>query len=235
MRLLRPLLVFLSLLAMLLASAATVPAAHGDEPKPILEPEVDKLLALMERAAPSARAGTPKDGFGFSGYKETPAERAARYREIARAAWEVTGEEGIKLLYSGTNARLQTAAAILGVAMHESSYAKDVDVGPCYRKIEPTRCDSGRAFCMMQIQQTHQRGTRTTLGYTGAELFQDRRKCFREGLSQLVSSQASCWRLGAKNRFSVYAYGKCAEGILPAEQLARDVDSFAARVVASKK
>lgn len=237
MRLLRPLLAFLSVLALLLVSAAAVPVAQSEEAKLVLEPEVDRLVALMERAAPSKNAGTPKDGFAFPGHKETQSERAARYREIARAAWTVAAEPPVKpllVLFYGKDVRIRTAAAILAVAFHESAFAHDVDRGPkCYRKIEPTRCDSGRAHCMMQIQMTH--AGKSPEGYTGAELFADREKCFRSGVRQLAASQAFCGSKGWRERFAVFASGTCERGHKSARELADLVDSWSLRVLASAK
>lgn len=175
----------------------------------------------MERAAPPERHAA----HAWPGWEETPDQRRARYWGIARDAWAVAGEPEAPQL--GT--RAQTAAAILAVAFHESGFAPDVDRGPCYRGgSQGRRCDSGRAFCMMQIQMTH--AGRTPEGYTGAELFQDRRKCLRAGLRQLAASQAQCGRHGWSLRFGIYASGSCTVGQKTAKELADLVDTWSGRM-----
>lgn len=193
-------------------------------PSPVTE--VDRLVGQMERVSPSSRAAGVEH---WPGWAETPDERAARYLEIAKTAWDVAGETGAPSLFSGPRSREKTAAAILAVAFHESGFMKDVHKGPCYRgKGQTKRCDSGRAHCMMQIQMTH--SGKTPDGYTGTELFADLAKCMRSGLRQLAASQGQCGPGSWRERFAIYASGRCSAGHRSARELADLVDAWSGRV-----
>lgn len=88
------------------------------------------------------------------------------------------------------------ALLILAVAEHESGFALNVDRGPC----RPGTCDNGQAACMMQIHANAERR---------AELFADRRECFRVALAALHSSAVACKSLPPEERFAAYASGGC--------------------------
>lgn len=108
----------------------------------------------------AARGSTPT-------HQETPEQRRARVaRDIAA---EVEAGPGGDRVW----------AASLAVAWHESAYAPDVDLGPCYRARETGRCDGGRAKCILQIQ-----------GYPEVE--GDRRACVRIGLRAIFGSLSRC-------------------------------------------
>ena len=165
-------------------------------------------FALMTLAAPPERiAAMP----AYPGWEETAEEREARYREIAEAAVRVAFAPDEQPLFGGPSGRAKTAAALLAVAFHESGFAKDVDLGPCYRGRDgrSTRCDSGRSACMMQVQVGH-RG-KTTRGYTQGDLFADREKCFQTGLDILRASERACRRAKTppEHRWAAYAGGGC--------------------------
>lgn len=117
---------------------------------------------------------------------ETRAEQEERLAEIAADALSVAGSPDEALL-------------ILAVAEHESGFAIDVDKGPC----REGTCDSGAAFCMLQVHADREHG---------AELFKDRRMCFREGLTALRRSRGQCRKEPAPFQFSAYASGTCEAG-----------------------
>ena len=146
-------------------------------------------VALMLAKAPLSIADAP----AFPGWSETQAQRLERYHGIAEAAVAVGRDR-------------RTVAKLLAVSFHESGWARDVDLGPaCYRGKDgkSTRCDSGRAACMMQVRvDVHKQ-------WTAAELFGDRAKCFTAGLEILEKSERACVSLGPDFAFDSYAGGFC--------------------------
>jgi hypothetical protein len=90
---------------------------------------------------------------------------------------------------------------MLSVASYESSYRKTVDDGR-------GRGDHGRSYCLMQIRVGN--GT-TPEGWSGAELVEDRQRCFRSALHFLRGSFGICHRLPIDDRLSAYATGHCME------------------------
>ncbi len=159
------------------------------------------LLALMTwKAAPARMAALPQ----FKGYEESASEKQARYEAFASDIERVAFDVAETPLFGGSDGRARTAVVILSVAYHEGGWALDVDLGPC-AKI-PGRCDGGLSACTMQIRI----GTGTTAeGWTQADLFGDRRKCFRAGMHRLQRSFRSCAKLGSEHSFDAYAAGKC--------------------------
>lgn len=122
---------------------------------------------------------------------ETDEQEAARIHSIVEDAIAVGGDA-------------EDATLLLAVSFHESGWAADVDLGPCQRG-EPggpfrSRCDDSKAYCMMQIHASPEHG---------AELFKDRRMCFREGLAALHASAKACSKGPASEQFGVYAAGSC--------------------------
>jgi hypothetical protein len=172
-----------------------------------LTPAAKWILAMMTGAAPPDNYAKMVQ---MPGWEETVDQRKARYEEIATAIAEVAFDPNEKPLWTGVEGRSKTAALLVSVAYHESEFAKDVDVGPCYRVGNRSqRCDGGRAACMLQINVGERK---TAEGWTKAELFADRKKCFRAGLSIMRGSFASCASLGQAFLLNSYASGTCARG-----------------------
>lgn len=149
-------------------------------------------LALMLSKAPLSIADAPG---AFPGYEESQAQRLERYQGIAEAVVAVGKDR-------------RTVAKLLAVSFHESSWARDADIGPCYRGKDgkSMRCDSGRAACQMQVRvDVHKQ-------WTAEELFGDRRKCFTAGLEILKKSEHACVTLGPEYAFDSYASGSCVDG-----------------------
>lgn len=101
------------------------------------------LSWLVQVSPPALHADIPT----YPEAKETAVEREERYREIARDVAEVVFAE------SSPGQRRRSAALLVGIAWHESGFAKDVDLGPCApRRLAIGGCDSGRAKGLWQIQ-----------------------------------------------------------------------------------
>lgn len=141
----------------------------------------------------------------FPGWEETRQERTERYEDIARAVLEVSFDPEERPLFTGPRGRAHTALMLVAVAHHESGFARDVDVGPCYRGGNlRARCDGGNSACMVQIRI----GSGTTReGWTQADLFADRSKCFRAGLHML--RRAHCSQNPQASQWVAYASGSC--------------------------
>lgn len=134
----------------------------------------------------------------FPGWAETVEERTTRYGEIAAAAAAVAEREAPVL-----GSRRRTLLLLLAVAAHESGFSRDVDLGPCYRGRDGRgkRCDSGKAFCLVQIQ-----------GHAdGPSLFKDRRACLTAGLGQIRASLKMCAHLPEAERLAGLS-GACDRG-----------------------
>jgi len=160
------------------------------------------ILALALSASPPERAKNPP------GWDETVEVRRRRYESIASDLAAVVYDPDVRPLYPGPRGRAQTAALLLAIAVEESGLARDVDLGPCYRGSSGTgpRCDRGRAFCLLQVHADGI-GGRTREGWTGGELFDDRRKCFRAGLSLARSSFGAAAGADPTHRLDAYAGG----------------------------
>lgn len=154
------------------------------------------LLSLMVWQSPPERAMP---------YGEESSERTTRYGEIAADLRAVAYDPAIEPLFGGADGRARTAALVLAVALKETALARDADVGPC----EKGRCDGGRAACLMQIRIG---AGSTREGWTQADLFGDRRKCFRSGVELLRRSMRACRHLPVDARLSAYASGACSRG-----------------------
>jgi hypothetical protein len=162
-------------------------------------------LALITWKAPAEIAVHHNQ---YPGHTETVEQINARYLAIATDVATVAYDPAEKPLYAGAFGRARTMTTLLAVAFHESGFAHDVDVGPCYRGKDGkgSRCDGGRSACMLQRLV----GTGTTPeGWTQADLFADRQKCFRSGLHRIASSFRQCGKLGPDYVFDGYAGGLC--------------------------
>ena len=130
---------------------------------------------------------------------ESSAEVQARYRSIANDLALVVMDGGETPLFAGNDARAQTALLMLSVASFESSFRKSVDDGF-------GRGDGGRSYCLMQIRVG--RGV-TREGWSGRQLIDDRKLCFRAALHLLHSSFGICHSFPLEDRLSAYAAGHC--------------------------
>lgn len=185
-------------------------------------------LALMTAFAPLERAAQVQ---AFPGYEETIQQRGERYEAIASAVVSVAFDPHRLPVYKGPNGRARTAALLLAVAYHESGFSKDVDEGPCYRGPDgkSARCDGGHAACMMQIHPGP--GAVTSEGWTEADLFGDRRKCFASGMESLRKAAQTCAKYGQEYTFSSYAAGTCdRRGLKGSKELLALQDRFYKRL-----
>lgn len=160
------------------------------------------LRAMISLVPPSRTVAMP-------GYEETEAERVARYGAIAADVAAVALDENERPLPGRTRER--TAAQLVGISIAESGFAKDVDIGPCYRGSGSTndRCGRGASVCILQINVG---AGKTAEGWTRAELVADRRKCLRAGLHLARRSFGACTAFGAGHELDAYASGKCNVG-----------------------
>jgi hypothetical protein len=122
-----------------------------------------------------------------------------RYGEIARDAASVALDESEAPLFEGPDGRTETALLMLSVASFESSFSQRVDDGIRLG-------DHGHSYCLMQIR-VGQGATRE--GWSGRQLIEDRKRCFRAALHILRDSFAACRNLPIDDRLSAYASGRC--------------------------
>lgn len=186
------------------------------------------ILGLMLQAAPPPRLAA---GPQWPGWEETAEQKEARYESFASDLVEAVYDPALKPLFGGKRGRALTAAMVLGVAFHESGFAADVDLGPCYRGKNGTdkRCDGGMSACPMQIKigaGTTTRGAHGIDGLTQADLFRDRKLCFRVGIHQLRRSLLQCTKRGESERLNAYASGRCDFGAAESKSLLGQVRRF---------
>ena len=196
----------------------------------MLNTAVAWILGLMVQAAPPAKLAA---AYQLPGYEETATEKVARYESFASDLYEVVYDPSVKPLYGGEKGRAMTAATILGVAFHESGFAHDVDKGPCYRgrNGRDVRCDGGMSACVMQIKLGAGTTTLRSHGFEGltqADLFRDRKLCFRVGLHLLRRSVMSCTKRGPNERLNAYASGRCDQGADRSKEILNIVRRFLA-------
>ncbi len=162
----------------------------------------------------------PDRAVAYPGHEETTDQRTARYVDIAEAFATVALDSQERSLYGNSDkGRAKTASTLLAVALHESGFAHDADVGPCYRGRDGTssRCDSGRAECLLQVR------TDVHTQWAKGSLFASRTACVRAALSLLRRSFAMC---RSTSPFAVYAGGACLSGATRGRELAVMADSF---------
>lgn len=194
---------------------------------------LDRMLSWM----PPGRSFIPSA-------KESKEDGSSRYGEIADSMIEVAYDPSEKPLFGGKYGRAQTLALVASMSWFESGYRKDVDLG--LGKLG--RGDSGRSWCMMQILlgtpnadgETKKRVYLTADGfkfvypkdplwdkaYSGKDLVQDRRKCFRTGLHFARISFRACSRLPVGDRLGVYGAGKCIPGWKPSRYRVRKAQKW---------
>jgi hypothetical protein len=130
---------------------------------------------------------------------ETRDDAMARYESIARDVASVALDDAEDPLFGGSDGRTQTAVLMLAVASFESGYRKVVDEGI-------RRGDHGRSYCLMQIRVG---SGATREGWSGTQLVEDRKLCFRAALHILRASFSVCRKLPVDDRLSAYATGRC--------------------------
>lgn len=157
-----------------------------------MTPAAAWVLSLIVHLAPPARmAALP----AFPGMRETEEQWLARESSIAEDVSAATSDP-------------REQALLVAVAYHESGFAKDVDLGPCYRgpNDDGPRCDGGRAASIWQLQ--------TAGDGDAADLFAHRRRAAARALSAIRRSARKCVPLfGRDAALRAYASGTCAKGI----------------------
>jgi hypothetical protein len=159
-----------------------------------MDPIIAWALAIMLAWAPPGRSRIKEA-------VETPEAGAARYAEIAREAAQVVFDPAERPMVAGPRARSQSLALLLSVALHESGFRRDVDLG-----LGPLARGSGTDSCLMQIRVGK---GQTPEGWAHADLVADRKKCFRAGLRLLRRSIGACRSLPPLDWLSAYARGQC--------------------------
>ena len=122
---------------------------------------------------------------------ESSGQVLERYESIARDLATVALDESEPPLFTGVDSRTETALVMLSVASFESSFSKSVDDGI-------RRGDRGLSYCLMQI---HVGNGVTREGWTGQQLIEDRKQCFRAALHILQHSFSACRALAVDDRF----------------------------------
>lgn len=166
---------------------------------------------------------------------ETEAQRLDRYQEIAAAAIAVAVDPENPPLFAGdeARARARTAALLLAVAYHESSFYNRVtttagrDLLP--RGGAPGRSDSGRSWCALQILIGRSGAVKPQSylarhipeGWTGRDLESDARRCFVVGYRLLRTSFAHCARAPLELRMGAYTGEGCGRAPKSRARIAR--------------
>src|SRR5579864_9391680 len=130
---------------------------------------------------------------------ESHGQVVERYQSIARDVAAVALDDNETPLFEGPEGRTETALLMLAVASYESSFSKRVDDGI-------RRGDHGYSYCLMQI---HVGLGATREGWSGRQLIDDRKLCFRAALHILQASFTACRNLPVDDRLSAYASGHC--------------------------
>jgi hypothetical protein len=156
------------------------------------------LLSIMLSASPPGKSRHPAEAI------ESAAQGKARYAAIARAIAQVSHDPKEAPLYQGSQARAKTAALLLAISYHESTWRRHVDLG-----IGPRALGGGRYWCMMQIAVPK---GKTAEGWTGRQLVQNRERCFRAGLHILQRGKRYCGKRGGSSFINHYASGYCDRG-----------------------
>jgi hypothetical protein len=148
-------------------------------------------------------------------HKEGATAALARYETIAHDLAAVALDPSEKPLFEGATGRAQTALLLAAVASMESDYRKEVDTGKL-------RGDSGRSWCLLQVQVYG----KTPEQWTGQDLVDDRKRCFRAGLHVMHESFRICHALPLEYRLSGYTSGSCWEEPLAKARARRAFSSW---------
>lgn len=124
-----------------------------------------------------------------------------RYLSISSDLVSVIYSNDYSPMNSGEEARARDAVLTLSTASFESGgFRKDVDAGY-------TKGDHDQSFCIMQVWLPGLR--KTSQGWQGTDLIQDRQKCFAAGLDKMRLSWRMCAHLPLIYRLSAYVAGHC--------------------------
>ncbi len=164
---------------------------------------VATILTVIELLSPSSKAAEQTH---FPGWEETVQERHSRYEIIAKDVEAVLEEKGS---FPGMD-RADSVALTLAVIYHESGFARDVHLGPCYRGPGwEKRCDSGRAVCLMQVQASPA---------TSKRIAADTQECIRWGVSAINYSLKLCKESPEETRLAGLS-GSCKRGHAGAKRI----------------
>ncbi|MCC6596952.1 MAG: hypothetical protein IT477_10630 [Rhodanobacteraceae bacterium] len=199
----------LSLLVAVLVLFVWVPEARSASPRQALEPPsaeemVENALAVMVKWVPPERW----QNHPLPAARETPDAARARYRTIAQAMVDTVLDPTEEPLYGGAWGRVRTLSVLLSIALHESSFRRDVFLGTF-------RGDGGRSWCLLQLNLGTGRvpDPDPVVGsWKGSDLAADPKKCIRAGLRVARRSFRACSALHEDNRLNAYASGRCTMG-----------------------
>ena len=150
-------------------------------------------------------------------WKETTSEITARYQLIANDLSEVIEAESSKTnpetshldnpIFEGDYGKFQTAALMLSIAYYESNFHKLVDNGKW-------KGDNGKSWCLMQVNLNNGNvyiGSPEMKKWTGNDLVNDHKKCFKAGLAIIKQSINDCSKKGfvGFDLLSEYTTGHC--------------------------
>jgi hypothetical protein len=155
------------------------------------------ILTVMLATVPPGRARFPEEA------KETREAGLERYEAIAQAIARVTLDPRESPLYAGEEGRAKTAALLLALSYHESSWRRDVDYG-----LGNHAHGGGRYHCVLQVAVD---GT-TLEGWNERDLVESRELCVRAALHILQRSRGGCREHGPDAWLRLYASGDCTRG-----------------------
>ena len=168
--------------------------------------------------------------------RETPDDAKARYESIVADAASVLYDPANPPFFKGDHAREKTAAVFFAVMKTESGFRKDVDYNLVMDDGEEVENDvgsgdGGDSWCLMQLdigkhghtqawnatrgrfKYPSDRKTDTIVpGFSGAELVEDRKKCFLTAYRYMKVSFEACSQLPIEDGLAMYASGKCDGG-----------------------
>src|SRR5450631_1383827 len=124
-----------------------------------------------------------------------------RYETIAKDLVAVAYDDHEQPAFTGDGGRAKTALLMAAIASFESGYRADVDDGR-------VTGDHGRSYCLMQVQVFD----KTSEGWTGKDLTNDRTKCFRAALKRIRISFDWCKEHALADRLAGYTSGTCRDG-----------------------
>lgn len=176
------------------------------------------ILSMMTAVAPPHRTHFVPEA------RESYAQADERYREIAEAIVDAAFDENVQPIFGGERGRAHTAMLVTTMFFMESGFRRDIDLGTSHARLRRVGLnDFGRSWCMGQLNLGIKKipdpdkpgmwkdtsAKNTAEGWSGPDLFADRRKCVAATISVLRSSLGSCRHLPALERLAVYAAGTC--------------------------
>lgn len=146
--------------------------------------------------------------------KETTEQATQRYIRIAEDVVAVAydpAEPPLLTMKDENKARAHSALLMLSIALFESGLRRDVDFGLG----KQGRGDAGRSWCLMQVQLGAGKvpDSDPVVGsWTGKDLVEDRKKCFRTAMRMIRRSFTACGSNPFPHRLAAYASGSCDKG-----------------------